>query len=69
MRKESHLKARPTKPINYAIGMFGTSIPINMFKTFAFVYYVDHLAVLTAEKFAIIVAAYTILDALDNPVY
>ena len=69
MRKESHLTARPTKPINYAIGMFGTSIPINMFKTFAFVFYVDHLAVLTAEKFAIIVAAYTILDALDNPIY
>jgi len=69
MRKESHLTACPTKPINYAIGMFGTSIPINMFKTFAFVFYVDHLAVLTAEKFAIIVAAYTILDALDNPIY
>lgn len=69
MRKESNLTARPTKPINYAIGMFGTSIPINMFKTFAFVYYVDHLAVLTAEKFAIIIATYTILDALDNPVY
>ncbi|MDD4543309.1 MAG: MFS transporter [Clostridia bacterium] len=69
MRKDSKLTARPTKPINYAIGMFGTSIPINMFKTFAFVFYVDHLAVLTAEKFALIIAAYTILDAIDNPVY
>ena len=69
MRKDSKLTARPTKPINYAIGMFGTSIPINMFKTFAFVFYVDHLAVLTAEKFALIISAYTILDAIDNPVY
>lgn len=69
MEKETKLSNRPTKPINYAIGMFGTSIPINMFKTFAFIYYVDYLAVLTSEKFALIIFAYTFLDALDNPVY
>ena len=31
------------KSFNYAIGMFGTSIPINMLKTYAAIYYVDTL--------------------------
>jgi len=61
--------SRPTKPINYAIGMFGTSIPINMFKTYAFIFYVDHLSAINAEAFALILAVYTVLDAIDNPVY
>lgn len=69
MKKESKLVARPTKPINYAVGMFGTSIPINMFKTFAFIFYVDHLSAITSEQFALILFAYTFLDAIDNPVY
>jgi len=63
------LTSRLTKPINYAVGMFGTSIPINMFRTYAFIYYVDHLSAITAESFALILAIYTVLDALDNPVY
>ncbi len=29
------------KSFNYAVGMFGTSIPINMLKTYAAIYYVD----------------------------
>ena len=69
MKLESRLTSRPTKPINYAVGMFGTSIPINMFKTFAFIFYVDHLSAITAEKFALILFIYTFLDAIDNPVY
>ena len=69
MRKESRLVSRPTKPINYAIGMFGTSIPINMFKTYAFIFYVDKLSAITTEKFALILAIYTIVDAIDNPIY
>ena len=60
---------RATRPINYAIGMFGTSIPINMFRTFAFVFYVDRLAVITATQFALIITIYTIVDAIDNPLY
>ena len=68
--KTSHgLTARPTKPINYAIGMFGTSIPINMFRTFAFIFYVDKLAAITAAEFALILTIYTVVDAIDNPVY
>lgn len=53
---------------NYAIGMFGTSIPINMLKTYAAIYYVDRLG-LTTPEFASILFIYTFIDALDNPIY
>ena len=56
------------KSFNYAIGMFGTSIPINMLKTYAAIYYVDTLG-LTTIQFASILSIYTFIDALDNPVY
>jgi len=69
MEPGSRLKSKPTKPINYAVGMFGTSIPINMFKTYAFIFYVDQLSAITTEMFALILAVYTIVDAIDNPVY
>ncbi|HCS40048.1 MAG TPA: MFS transporter [Anaerolineaceae bacterium] len=69
MNIKSRLVSRPTKPINYAIGMFGTSIPINMFKTYAFIFYVDKLSAITTEQFALILAIYTIVDAIDNPIY
>jgi GPH family glycoside/pentoside/hexuronide:cation symporter len=53
---------------NYAIGMFGTSIPINMLKTFAFTYYVLDRGV-TTEQWAMMMLIYAFIDALDNPVY
>lgn len=56
------------KSFNYAIGMFGTSIPINMFKTYAAVYYVVNLG-LTTVQLSSILFWYTFIDALDNPVY
>jgi glycoside/pentoside/hexuronide:cation symporter, GPH family len=56
------------KSFNYAIGMFGTSIPINMLKTFAAIYYIDRLG-LTTVQFAQILFIYTFIDAIDNPVY
>jgi len=56
------------KSFNYAIGMFGTSIPINMLKTYAAIYYVDKLG-LTTVQFSIILFVYTFIDAIDNPVY
>ena len=37
------------KSFNYAVGMFGTSIPINMLKTYAAIYYVDRLGLTTAQ--------------------
>jgi glycoside/pentoside/hexuronide:cation symporter, GPH family len=56
------------KSFNYAVGMFGTSIPINMLKTYAAIYYVDGLG-LTTVQLSLILFVYTFIDALDNPVY
>ena len=56
------------KSFNYAIGMFGTSIPINMLKTYAAIFYVDRLG-LTTIQLSTILFVYTFIDALDNPVY
>ena len=56
------------KSFNYAIGMFGTSIPINMLKTYAAIYYVDSLG-MTTVQFSLMLLIYTFIDALDNPVY
>jgi GPH family glycoside/pentoside/hexuronide:cation symporter len=56
------------KSFNYAIGMFGTSIPINMLKTYAAIFYVGTLG-LTTKEFALILLIYTFIDAIDNPVY
>jgi len=57
-----------TKPFRYAIGMFGTSIPVNMFKTYAAAFYVMQKGVTTAQ-FSQLLFLYTFLDAVDNPVY
>lgn len=56
------------KSFNYAIGMFGTSIPINMLKTYAAFYYVDSLGLKTSQ-FSLILLVYTFIDAVDNLVY
>ena len=56
------------KSFNYAIGMFGTSIPINMLKTYAAYYYVDKLG-MTTKQMAAILFVYAFIDALDNPIY
>jgi GPH family glycoside/pentoside/hexuronide:cation symporter len=56
------------KSFNYAVGMFGTSIPINMLKIYAPIYYVGGLGLTTAQL-ALILFIYTFIDALDNPVY
>lgn len=60
--------ARETNPFRYAIGMFGTSIPINMVKTYAAIYYVDKLG-LSTKSYSLILFIYTFIDAIDNPVY
>src|SRR5512137_1740959 len=56
------------KSFNYAVGMFGTSIPINMLKTYAAIYYVDKLGMTTAQL-SLVLLIYTFIDAIDNPVY
>ncbi len=62
------MNAPKLKSFNYAIGMFGTSIPINMLKTFAAFYYVDSLG-LTTLQMGLILTIYAFIDALDNPIY
>jgi GPH family glycoside/pentoside/hexuronide:cation symporter len=48
--------------------MFGTSIPINMLKTYAAIYYVDSLG-MTTIQFSLMLLIYTFIDAADNLVY
>ena len=60
---------RPTSSLRYAAGMFGTSIPINMFKTYAAFFYVDKLGLITTPQYSLILFLYTFLDAIDNPIY
>lgn len=65
---QATVPVRSTSPFRYAIGMFGTSIPINMFKTYAAIFYVDQLG-LNTSHYALILFIYTFIDAIDNPVY
>ena len=59
---------KKTSPFRYGFAMFGTSIPINMFKSFAAIYYVDTLG-LDMKQYALIPLIYAFIDAIDNPVY
>ena len=44
---EASMKPERTKSFNYAVGMFGTSIPINLLKTFAAAFYIKNLGLST----------------------
>lgn len=59
----------PSGTWRYAVGMFGTSLPINMFVTFMAFYYVEELGVLDASQIAGVLVPYAVIDAVDNPVY
>ncbi|HEY9291101.1 MAG TPA: MFS transporter [Microlunatus sp.] len=59
-------KITATAPWRYAIGMFGTSIPINMVKGSMILYYVDILG-LDVRAYGVVMAIYAVLDAVDNP--
>lgn len=59
---------KKTSPARYGFAMFGTSIPINMFKSFAAIFYVDTLG-LDMKKYSLVLLIYTFVDAIDNPVY
>lgn len=63
------MKESKFKTFNYAVGMFGTSIPINLLKTFAAAYYVKDMGLITAAQWASVLFWYTFIDAIDNPVY
>lgn len=66
MKEESK---KITSPLRYSVGMFGTSIPINMFKTYAAYFYVDLLGLITTPQLSLIFFFYTFVDAIDNPIY
>nr|NLD40753.1 MFS transporter [Actinomycetales bacterium] len=51
----------------YAIGMFGMSLPINMIRGSMALYWID-IQGLNAGAYAIVMAVYGIIDAIDNPV-
>ncbi|NMP38546.1 MAG: MFS transporter [Clostridiales bacterium] len=59
---------KKTSSFRYGFGMLGTSIPINMFKSFAAIFYVDMLG-LDMKKYSLVLLIYTFVDAVDNPVY
>ncbi|MCT4573585.1 MFS transporter, partial [Bacillus thuringiensis] len=53
-------------PARYAIGMFGTSIPINLIRGSIILFYVDILG-MDVRAYAIVMALYAVIDAIDNP--
>lgn len=61
-------ETKKTSPFRYGIGMLGTSIPINMFKSFAAAFYVIQLG-LDMELYSTVLLIYTFVDVIDNPIY
>ena len=59
---------RETKPVMYSIGMFGVSLPINLFRTFGMAFFVMQMG-MPLTQWAFVVFVYTFVDALDNPIY
>lgn len=57
-----------TSPWRYGVGMFGTSIPINLIKGSMMYFYVTLLG-MSNTTFAAVYAIYGIIDAIDNPVF
>ncbi|PHP53758.1 MFS transporter [Actinomyces ruminis] len=57
-----------TPPWRYAIGMFGTSIPINVIKGSMLYFYVSVLG-MDAAIYAGVYAVYGVIDAVDNPIF
>jgi GPH family glycoside/pentoside/hexuronide:cation symporter len=66
--QEDELTHRETRPWRYAVGMFGTSIPISMFLAYMAFFYIDGRG-LDARVYAAVMVGYAVLDAIDNPVY
>lgn len=55
-----------TPPWRYALGMFGTSIPINLIKSSIVLFYVDILG-MDVRAYAVVMVVYAVIDAIDNP--
>ena len=69
MEPSNTVNLKRTSPFRYGFGMLGTSIPINMLKSYAAAYYVLKLGLITTDQMAKILFIYTFVDAIDNPVY
>ena len=59
---------KETKPVWYAVGMFGTSLPINLFRTFGMYFYVSMLG-LEMRQWSIILLVFFFVDLIDSPIY
>lgn len=59
---------RPTSPARYAVGMFGTSIPINVIKGSMLYFYVSILG-MDLRAYAAVYTVYGVIDAIDNPIF
>ena len=72
----THATTTPAEPApvkqtgtwRYGVGMFGTSIPINLIKGSMLYFYTDVLG-MDAKVFAAVYAVYSVIDAIDNPVF
>ena len=67
MEPSNTLNRKRTSPLRYGFGMLGTSIPINMLKSYAAAYYVLKLGLITTDQMAKILFIYTFVDAIDTP--
>lgn len=63
----SMARSERTPPWRYALGMFGTSIPITMIKSSIVLFYVDILG-MDVRAYAVVMIIYAVIDAIDNPV-
>lgn len=63
---ETAAPARLTPTWTYALGMFGTSIPINMITGTMVLYYVNILG-LDVTTYGIVMAFYAVVEAIDTP--
>jgi len=59
---------KETKPVFYAVGMFGTSLPINLFRAFGMIFYVHYLG-LPMYMWSRIILVFTFIDAIDSVLY
>lgn len=62
------MEKKKNSPFRYGIGMFGTSLAINMFRGRATAFYVL-IRGLSVESLALVTLIYTFIDVIDNPVY
>jgi glycoside/pentoside/hexuronide:cation symporter, GPH family len=64
---EQDATAPRTPPWRYAVGMFGTSIPINLIRGSILLFFVEILG-MDVRAYGTVMVVYAIVDAIDNPV-